>query len=149
MVIPDEPPIGSLIAYEYLWLSQSAVREDAVKVYPAALIFAKKLIGGVTLAHAVGVSHKPPAPSEKALEIPRKLKRHLGLDDQPAWIYTDQINQFAWPGYDLRPAEWLSSLPRARGTCVIGPLPTDWFATVRNDVIGNLRAKRAQIILRT
>jgi hypothetical protein len=81
--------------------------------------------------------------------VPRKLKRHLGLDDEPSWIYTDQINQFAWPGYDLRPAEWLSALPRARGTCVIGPLPGDWFTLVKNDVIRNLRLKRAHIVRRT
>jgi hypothetical protein len=149
MIIPDEPPIGSLVAYEYLWLSHSGVREDGVKVYLAALIFAKKIIGGVTLAHAVGISHKPPAPFEKALEIPRKLKRHLGLDERPAWIYTDQINQFAWPGYDLKQAEWLSKLPRARGTCVIGPLPNDWFALIKADVIRNLRAKHARIVRRT
>jgi hypothetical protein len=149
MVIPDEPPVGSLVAYEYLWLSQRSDREDGAKVYPAALIFAKRIIGGVTLAHAVGVSHKPPAESETALEIPRKLKRHLGLDEESAWIYTDQINQFAWPGYDLRPADRLSKLPRARGTCVIGPLPGDWFSLVKNDVIRNLRQKRATIIPRT
>ena len=28
MYIPDEPPIGNLVAYEYLWLSQETTRED-------------------------------------------------------------------------------------------------------------------------
>jgi len=32
---------------------------------------------------------------------------------------------------------------------VIGPLPTDWFAAVKNGVIGKSKAKRAQIIHRT
>jgi hypothetical protein len=41
MRIPDEPPIGSLVAHEYLWLSQKNTREDGAKVYPVALIFAK------------------------------------------------------------------------------------------------------------
>jgi hypothetical protein len=27
MHIPDEPPIGNLVAYEYLWLSQKSIRE--------------------------------------------------------------------------------------------------------------------------
>ena len=31
-------------------------------------------------------------------EVPRKLKRHLGLDEEPYWICTDQINEFTWPG---------------------------------------------------
>ena len=32
MHIPDEPPIGNLVAYEYLWLSQESMREDGAKV---------------------------------------------------------------------------------------------------------------------
>lgn len=78
MYLPDEPPIGNLVAHEYLWLSQQDAREDGAKVYPVALIFAKKIIASVTLAYAVGMSHKPPDVSEKAIEVPRKLKRHLG-----------------------------------------------------------------------
>jgi hypothetical protein len=38
MHIPDEPPIGNFVAYEYLWLSQESSREDGAKVYPVALI---------------------------------------------------------------------------------------------------------------
>jgi len=30
MHIPDEPPIGNLVAYEYLWLSQENTREARV-----------------------------------------------------------------------------------------------------------------------
>ena len=70
MHIPDEPPIGNLVAYEYLWLSQHSMREDGAKVYPVALIFAKKIIASATLAYAVGMSHKPPDASEKAIEVP-------------------------------------------------------------------------------
>jgi hypothetical protein len=138
MDTPDDPPIGNLVAYEYLWWSQSGVRDDGAKTYPVAIIFAKKIVGGVTLAYAAGNSHKPPGPSERALEVPAKLKRHLGLDDEPSWIYTDQVNEFAWPGPDLKPAERLSDLPRARGTCVIGPLPTDWFVGASNDSGGHI-----------
>jgi hypothetical protein len=149
MHIPDEPPIGNLIAYEYLWLSQKDAREDGAKVYPVALLFAKKFVGPVTLAYAVGMSHKPPEPAERAIEVPKKLKRHLGLDEDPSWIYTDQLNEFAWSGPDIRPAEWISTLPSARDTCVIGALPNSWFGLIKRDVIENLKLKRAQIIRRT
>jgi hypothetical protein len=50
MRIPDEPPIGNLVAYEYLWLSQKDTREDGAKVYPVALIFAKRIVASVTMA---------------------------------------------------------------------------------------------------
>lgn len=149
MRTPEDPPIGHLIAYEYLWLSQAEQREDGAKTYPVALIFAKKIIASVTLAYAIGMSHKPPIASDRAIEFPRKLKRHLGLDEAPSWLYTDQLNEFAWAGPDVRPAERLSRLPSARGTCVIGALPSDWFALVKQDVIQNLRLKKTQIIRRT
>ncbi len=149
MRIPDEPPIGNLIAYEYLWLSQAGAREDGAKAYPVALIFAKKTIASVALAYAIGMSHKPPTASERAIAVPRKLMRHLGLDEDPSWIYTDQLNEFTWPGPDVRPAEWLSRRPGARGTCIIGALPADWFALVKQDVVANLRLKGTQIIRRT
>jgi hypothetical protein len=148
MRIPDEPPIGNLVAYEYLWLSQRNAREDGAKVYPVALIFAKRIVASVTMAYAIGMSHKPPDASEKAIEVPRKLKRHLGLDEEPSWMYTDQLNEFTWPGPDLRPAVWLSKLPSARASCVIGALPRNWFALVKQDVIENLKLKRANIVRR-
>jgi hypothetical protein len=149
MNFPDEPPIGNLIAYEYLWHSQRGAREDGVKTYPVALIFAKRTVLGNTFAYAVAISHKPPSATERAIEVPRKLKRHLGLDEEPSWIYTDQVNEFTWPGPDLRPADRLSSLPRARGTCVIGPLPKDWFASLKAEIIQSLRLGRTRIVRRT
>jgi len=149
MDYPDEPPIGNLIAYEYLWLSQSADREDGEKTYPSAVIFAKRTVFGHALTYVAAISHKPPTSTERAVEVPKKLKRHLGLDEEPSWIYTDQVNEFIWPGPDLKPAERLSSLPRARGTCVIGALPDDWFDMLKNELIRSLQLGRAQIVRRT
>ena len=89
MYVPDEPPIGTLVAYEYRWLCQENTRNDGAKAYPVALI---------TLPYAVGMSHKPTHASEKAIEGPKKLKRHLGLDEDRSWIYTDQLIHLAWSG---------------------------------------------------
>lgn len=131
MRIPKEPPVGHVVAYEYLWLSQAAGREDGQKTYPSALILAKRQDYGGPLVYALGISHKPPTADERALELPAKLKRWTGLDAEPSWIYTDQLNIFVWPGPDLRPADRLSSRPDARGGCVIAPLPVDWFEAVK------------------
>jgi hypothetical protein len=128
--IPPVPPIGHVVAYEYLWASQAGEREDGRKTYPAALVLARRLDGDVMLAYAIGISHKAPTGTERAVEVSRKLARHLGLDGNPCWIYTDQLNVFAWPGPDLRPAEYLSTRPDAKNSCVIGPLPSDWFRMV-------------------
>lgn len=130
MKIPPKPPVGWLIAYEYVWASQFKARDEGEKTYPVAIVAASYDLGPFCVAYVLAISHSPPRPGDRALEVPPKLKRHLGLDDAPSWIYTDQANVFAWPGPDLRPADRLSSRPHAVGTCVIGQLPTDWFKSV-------------------
>jgi hypothetical protein len=97
----------------------------------------------------VALSHSPPRAADRALIVPPKLKRHLGLDAAPSWIYTDELNVFAWPGPDLRPAERLSSRPSARGTRVIGALPSDWFAEVLQHLSESHRQARLQPVRRT
>jgi hypothetical protein len=149
MQVPRQPPVGHLIAYEYLWQSQAAAREDGAKVYPAAIVLARKTVGSASIAYAVGISHKPPAAGERALEVPRKLKRWLGLDGGRSWAYTDQVNVFVWPGPDLRPADWLSSRPEARDTCVIGALPRDWFQTLLDHVAESHALKQARTVKRS
>lgn len=149
MKIPAVPPIGHVVAYEYLWASQADKREDGVKTYPVALVMAKEVEGPSTLTYALGISHKPPSKDERALQVPVKLQKWLGLDDQPCWIYTGQMNVFAWPGPDLRPAGYLSRRKDAEGSCVIAPLPTDWFETVKEHVLESHRLKKLDIQKRT
>ena len=149
MKIPLKPPVGHLIAYEYLWASQHQTRDDGAKTYPAAIVMTRDDLAPFPLAYVLGISHKPPRADERALEVLSKLKRHLGMDDQPTWIYTDQINIFAWPGPDLRLAENLSSIPSARGNCVIGALPTDWFERLKSHLQESYRLKMVNPIKRT
>ncbi len=149
MKLPAKPPVGHLIAYEYLWLSQSGARDDGAKTYPSAVIIAREDIGPVPLAYVLGISHKPPTANERAMEVPAKLARHLGLDDEPMWIYTDQINIFAWPGPDVRPAEHLSTLPSSKDGCTIGALPKDWFDLVKAHLAESYRYQMVRTIKRT
>lgn len=135
MQIPKDPPVGHVVAYEYLWQSQSPTRDDGAKVYPCAVIMAIDIAGPVKLAYVVGISHKPPRGTERALELPVKLKKFLGLDDEPSWVYTDQLNVFAWPGPDLRPGDHVSTRPAAKDNAVIGPLPSDWFEILKRHLM--------------
>ncbi|MGE6740192.1 plasmid maintenance toxin (PemK-like) [Allorhizobium pseudoryzae] len=135
MKVPLTPPVGHVIAYEYLWHSKLGTRNDGEKTYPAAVVLARDDMGPTPVAYVLGISHSPPRVGQRALEVPAKLKRHLGLDDAPSWIYTDELNVFSWPGPDIRPAEHLSNLPKARNTCVIGPLPTDRFSLVKAHLV--------------
>lgn len=149
MKIPPEPPVGHVIAYEYLWASQADSREDGRKTYPAAIILSQQNAGPAPITYALGISHTPPIPGRRALQVPPKLKRWLGLDTESSWIYTDEINIFVWPGPDLCPADRLSHLPQAKGTCVIGPLPDDWFRTVLDHVAESYELQKMHAVKRS
>ena len=148
MKVPVTPPVGHVIAYEYLWHSKLGTRDDGEKTYPAAVVLARGDIGPTPAAYVLGISHTPPRPGRRAIEVPSKLKRHLGLDDEPSWIYTDELNIFSWPGPDIRPAEHLSTLPMARDTCVIGQLPTDWFEQVKAHLVESYALRLARTVRR-
>jgi hypothetical protein len=51
----------------------------------------------------VPITHSEPRDPNVAVEIPLPVKRHLGLDSERSWVILDELNEFAWPGFDLRP----------------------------------------------
>jgi len=148
MDIPKKPPIGSLIAYEYLWRSQSSGREDGVKTYPAVVVMSE-MVGETHVVYVLGISHSEPMADQRALEFPVKLKRHLGMDSDPSWIYTDEMNVFLWPGPDLRLANQLSDLNYSNNTCVIGLIPKDYFDQIKIHLNKSRELKKAKITKRT
>ena len=124
MKIPPRPPVGHVIAYEYLWASQENATEDGRAAYPAAIIMARDDLGPAPIAYALGISHSPPKEGQRAMLMPPKLKRHLGLDDLPSWVVVCETNDFLWPGPDLRPAD-----------PAYGMLPPRFFAHVRDRIL--------------
>jgi hypothetical protein len=57
---------------------------------------------GATIVTVLRMTHTAPADPAAAVEVPRTIKRHLGLDDDRSWIVVAEGNEFLWPGYDLR-----------------------------------------------
>lgn len=149
MRIPSRPPIGHVVAYEYLWASRADRREDGEKTYPTALILAQKDDFGFLLTYALGISHMRPREGQRALEVPAKLCRHIGLDAESKWIYTDEVNVFVWPGPDLRPARRISQRRVAIDGCVLGALPVDWFEEVKRHFAESYRLRHLRITKRT
>jgi hypothetical protein len=66
MKIPAEPPIGYVVAHEYLWSSKAKQRQDGEKTYPTALLLAKKDEFGATIVYALGISHMAPPDGRRA-----------------------------------------------------------------------------------
>ena len=104
MSLPAPEP-GLVISYAYLWRHEhNAGQEEGRKDRPCLIVLsvetASRRQPRVTVA---AITHSPPHADAIALEIPPRVKQHLGLDDERSWIILDEVNQFDWPGFDLRP----------------------------------------------
>jgi hypothetical protein len=62
------------------------------------------------------------------------VKRHLGLDDEKSWVILDEVNEFEWPGFDLRP------MPKNPGRYNYGFLPPRLFAQLMTKLRAAWRA---------
>jgi hypothetical protein len=103
MAIPA-PEAGLVISYAYLWHHEhQAGHEEARKDRPTVIVLAVEREGdGATVVTVLPVTHSAPTNPAAAVEIPRAVKQHLGLDDDRSWIVVAEGNEFFWPGYDLR-----------------------------------------------
>lgn len=118
-----EPEVGLVISYAYLWRHEAeAGQEEGVKNRPCVIILSIQDQDGIKTVTVAPVTHTPPQDPETALEIPPRVKNHLGLDMERSWIVLNDLNVFAWPGFDLRP------VPGAQGRYDYGFLPPALFS---------------------
>ena len=104
MPLPD-PELGLVVSYSYLWYHErNKGRDEGTKTRPCVIVLAAEhQAGGAVLVRVVPVTHSPPRAPDMAMEIPLAVKRHLGLDAARSWVVLDEVNEFTWPGFDLRP----------------------------------------------
>jgi hypothetical protein len=74
---------------------------------------------------------------------PPPLQRALGLDGERQWLRMDELNRFAWPGFDLRP------LPGRPGVYDYGMLPDGLFAELKAGILRRQKALAVRVIPRT
>lgn len=95
-----------------------------------------------TLILVAPVTHAAPEKATDAIELPRNVKKLLGLDEERSWIVVTELNRFIWPGPDIRP------MPET-GTPFYDALP-DWlFERVRNGVLQHSGQGRLKVTKRT
>jgi hypothetical protein len=132
---------GLVIRHAFLWShEQAAGRDEGSKDRPTVivLIIQQDADRGMRVG-VVPVTHTPPADPEGGVEVPSNVKRQLGLDMAPQWISFDEINRFAWPGYDLR------KVPRT-GSDRYGMLPEGLFREVLRGVPARHRVRKSTIL---
>jgi hypothetical protein len=87
-----------------LWSHESAAGQaEGEKKRPCAIILAIKNEAGKPVVTVAPITHKQPDPPETGIEIPPKVKAHLGLDTDRSWIVVTELNEFVWPGTDIYP----------------------------------------------
>lgn len=123
------PEPGLVIHYEYLWRHEhEAGLEQGRKARPCAVVVATSSEEGILETVVAPITHVAPEPPSVGIEIPQKLKRHLGLDDDRSWVIVTDLNVFAWPGVDIQ------ARPGKRGEFDYGLLPPRFFETIRQAV---------------
>ena len=133
------PRPGLVIRYSFLWSREA--KSGAIegrRDRPCAIVVAAPLNAqGETRVAVVPITPSAPLDPETAIALPAAVQRMLGLDVEPAWICLDEINVFAWPGFDVR------TIP-GTDRIAYGPLPQHLFEQVRQGVLRLNRERRAQ-----
>lgn len=126
MSLPAPHP-GLVIRYAYLWKREyEAGREEGSKERPCVIVMAVTDDRGESQVLVLPITHTPPSDAADAVEIPQVTKQRLGLDGERSWIVITEVNEFLWPGPDLRP------VPGGDGSIAYGVLPPRLFDVVRD-----------------
>lgn len=112
-----------------------------MKDRPAVVIVALRQVGDHLQLLVAPVTHRRTEFGE-GVPIPLRVKRHLSLDDEPSWIVTTEINQFIWPGPDVR-------LVGKKGDPFYGAIPAVLFEQVREQISENIERHRLNVTRRT
>ena len=138
-----QPEPGLVVSYSYLWrYEHNKDKNEGRKVRPCVIILAVEHKGNEQIVTVVPITHTSPGNPAYAIEIPLKVKRHLNLDDERSWIILDEVNQFTWPGYDLRP------IPGSKTSYDFGFLPPRLFEKIKTGILDLFIKRRVKMINR-
>ncbi len=127
VALPRAPFPGMLVRYAFLWSDEARQgRSEASKDWPCVVVVAVRREGEARIrVRVLPITHAPHL-LDRAIALPAKAKRHLGLDADASWIVLDEANEFVWPCVDLRP------ISRTKpGVWNYGVLPQEVFEEVR------------------
>lgn len=125
MSLPTPEP-ALVIPYAYLWRHEHRKgQEEGREVRPRVIVLAvQSAKGGASRVTVAPIDYTPPAKHGEAIKVPPRVRQALGLDDDRSWIVLDEVNQFAWPGYDILP------VPGSKDRFAFGFIPPRLYDTV-------------------
>jgi hypothetical protein len=138
-----EPVPGLVIRHAFLWSHEVARgQREAAKSRPCAIVIASvQGQSGATRVTVAPITHSPPDDETACVELPAKIARELGLDDDRQWLRFDELNYFDWPGFDLSP------VPGADARYDYGMLPRRFFERVRAAILNRVRTGKRTAVL--
>ncbi|MEQ8815713.1 MAG: hypothetical protein RLO51_02460 [Thalassobaculum sp.] len=140
MSLPVPRP-GLVIRYGFLWSHERTA--EAAKDRPCAIVVAARLVAAGDIRTIVApITHRPPDDPTASIEIPAATCRSLGLDGGRHWLRLDELNSFAWPGFDLRP------IPGRPGRYDYGMLPPRLFQRLRDGILARQKARAGRMVAR-
>ena len=101
-----EPVIGLVIRYDFLWSHEREKGyEEGAKERPCVIVTAivRKETGDTEVLVAP-ITHGPPREGTVVIEIPHKVGRSLGLDDERSYIIANEANSVSWEDPGIVPA---------------------------------------------
>ena len=136
MAVPEPRP-GLVIRYDYLWLREASAGRDQGKDRPACLVAASDSSSRPRYVVILPITHSPPSGDTVGIEIPPKVRRAVGLDDEPCWVVVSEHNVDEWPNAGLEP------IPGSPGIFAYGFLPPRLFADIKRKFLDLARRNRS------
>lgn len=142
MSLPEPEP-GLVISHAYLWrYEHEAGQEEGRKNRPCVIVLAVENNEQGVQATVAPITHRPPEGMTIGVELPLRVKQHLGLDAARSWVIVSEVNQFIWPGYDLRP------IPGNENRFDFGFIPPGLFEKIKSGMLDLVRQRRSTITSR-
>jgi len=74
------PETGRVIQFKYLWAHEHDAGDDEGAYPRPCIIVAVERAGRDTIVTVAPITHSPPRGKDVAIELPPRVKGHLGLD---------------------------------------------------------------------
>ena len=127
---------------QFLWSHErDAGADEAAKGRPCAIVVAaRRGEGGDIFVIVAPITHAPPDDPAASMALPPAVAAALGLDAGKHWLRLDELNRFAWPGYDLR------TIPGRPGEYAYGLLPRPLFEQLRAAILERQKARAGRVL---
>ena len=141
-MIPDQPEAGLVLQYSFLWRHEATKgREEGAKDRPVVVIVL--LSDGEEVVVAPITTKQPEVGDDAAIEVPSRVRMHLGLDAKRCWISVATLNRFVWPGPDLR------AIPgRTPASAVYGFIPQRLLDAAKSLAMAELSKRIPGLVVR-